>query len=125
MCNVLQDVEDIMLNQMTDVFQLSNWVATLVDTFGIRICDKQEWESFSKHYNQDMGEVTAYYPTHESTYNTNDSHMYKVDRDELTKACIELDSACTTIKNLSEAVVNFSHNKNMLAPIQDKEEYMP
>src|SRR5260370_13768442 len=72
-----------------------------------------------------MGEVTAHYTTHESMYNTNDSHMYEVDRDALSKARIELDSACTTIKNLSEAVVNFSCNKNMLAPIQDKEEYTP
>ena len=60
MYKVLQDVEDIMLNQLTDVFQLSSWVATLVDTFDFKVCNKQEWESFSKHYNWETGEVTTH-----------------------------------------------------------------
>ncbi len=49
--DVLQDAEDIMTNQMTNIFQLSNWVASIVDLFSLKVCDAQEWKSFSKHYN--------------------------------------------------------------------------
>ncbi len=122
MCNILQDVEDIMSNQLTDVFQLSNWVTTLIDTFGLKVCDDLKWKSFSNHYNHITGEVTTFNPIHKTSYTTNDSPMNEADRDELTKACEELDSAQTTIKNLSEAVVNFSCNSNILV-LQEKEEY--
>ena len=53
-----------------------------------------------------------YNPIHDTTYSTNDSPMHEVDRDELSKAHMELDSAHTTIKNLSEVVVKFSHMGN-------------
>src|SRR5260370_31703109 len=109
MCNVLQDVEDIMANQLTNVFQLSKWVANIADIFSLKICNEEEWEAFNNQYNQVTGEVTNYKPPYESINATNNTHMKEVDRDELSKACVELDTACTTIKNLSEAVVNFSH----------------
>src|SRR5260370_35032968 len=80
---------------------------------------------FNNHYNWDMGVVTAYNPTHETICTANNSPMNEVDRDELSKACVELDLARTTIKNLSEAVVNFSHNCNVFAPQQEKEEHNP
>src|SRR5260370_39034445 len=100
MCNILQDVEDIMSNQLTDVFELSKWVANHVDMVGLKVCNDQEWKYFNNHYNQATGVVTASNPIHDTTYSINDSPMHEVDRDELSKACVELDSAHTTIKNL-------------------------
>ena len=114
-----------MSNQLMDVFLLSNWVTNLVNTFGLKVCDDLEWKTFSNHYNWVTGEVTAFNPIHKASYSTNNSPMNKVDRDELLKACMELDSAHTTIKNLSEVVANFSHNGNILVPLQQKEEHTP
>src|SRR5260370_6774554 len=122
---MLQDVEDIMANQMSDIFQLSSWVAAIADMFDLRVCNKQEWKEFSNHYNWVMGEVTANTPSYETTSTDNDSPMIEADRDELLKAHEELDTARTTIKNLSEAVVNFSHTRNALAHQQEKEEEAP
>ncbi len=48
---VLLDVEDIMMNQVSDEFQLSNWVTKVVNTFKLKICSKNEWDCFSNHYN--------------------------------------------------------------------------
>ncbi len=42
-----------------------------------------------------------------------DTPMTEGARDELSRTCAELTAANTTIKNLSEAVVNFSHTRNV------------
>ena len=99
------------VNQLSDIFELSKWVANLMDIVGLKVCDEQEWKHLSNHYNQATGAVTEYNPIQDTTYSTNDFPMHEADRDELSKACMELDSACTTIKNLLEAVVNL-HRKH-------------
>ncbi len=48
--DVLHDVDDILEQQVTDIFQLSNWVASVMALFGLRVCNKKEWHDFSKHY---------------------------------------------------------------------------
>src|SRR6266478_6359361 len=120
MCNVLQDVDDIMSNQLSDVFQLLDWVVNIINIFGFKICNDQEWKMFNNRYNWDMGVVTTYNPTHKTICTANDSPMNEADRDELSKAHVELDSARTTIKNLSEAVVNFSHSGHTLTHIHEE-----
>src|SRR5260370_14425169 len=80
MCNVLQDVEDIMANQLTDIFQLSKWVANVTNTFSLKICNEEEWEIFSNQYNQVTGEVTNYKPPYETINATNDTPMKEVHR---------------------------------------------
>src|SRR5258707_10373173 len=49
--NILQDVDDIMTQQVSDVFQLLSWLSSIISIFGLRICDKQEWQNFNSHYN--------------------------------------------------------------------------
>ena len=44
MCNVLQDVEDIMLNQMSDIFQLKKWVANVANILGLKVCNEEDWK---------------------------------------------------------------------------------
>ena len=108
MFNVLLDVDDIMYNHLLDIFDLPQWVANVTTLFRLRLCDEQEWKDFSNHYDCETGVVTASKPRYETINPTNDTAMPDVDRDELSKARMELTMVNTTIKNLSEAVVNFS-----------------
>ena len=124
MYNVLQDVDNILLNQMSDVFDLPKWVTNMVNLLDLKVCDKYEWKLFNDHYNRETGELTAHKP-YETIGPPNDTVVSIADRDELSKVRVELTMANTTIKNLSEAVVNFSHNKNLLVPQQDKKEITP
>ncbi len=48
--DVLHDIDDILEQQVSDVFQLSSWVTSIMAMFGLRICNKKEWHNFSKHY---------------------------------------------------------------------------
>src|SRR5258707_2788751 len=80
--------------------------------FGLRVCDEKEWQVFSKHYDQATGEVTPFSPS-ELMSVPYDTPMTEGARDELSRTCAELTAANTTIKNLSEAVVNFSRTGNV------------
>ncbi len=102
MSNVLQDVEDIMLQQVSNIFQLSSWVARIISMFKLKVCDKQEW-----------------------IYMPYDTPMTEETRDELSKTHVELAMAQTTIKNLSEVVVNFSCTSNVLTSHQEDKTPMP
>ena len=92
---------------MSDMFDLSSWVSDMVTMLDLKICDKNEWKVFNDHYNQETGEITAHKP-YETINTTLDTTMSIVDRDELSNVHIELAMAHTTIRGLSEAVVNFS-----------------
>ncbi len=118
MSDVLQDIEDIMLQQVSDVFQLSSWVTRIISIFRLKVCDKQEWEYFNRHFNCETGKITASNPT-ETIYTPYDTPMTKETRDKLLKSHAELAMAHTTIKNLSEAVVNFSHTSNVVTTHQE------
>ena len=59
MSDILQDVEEIMLQQVSNIFQLSSWVARIVSMFELKVCDEQEWAHFSRHFNRETGEITA------------------------------------------------------------------
>src|SRR5258708_991589 len=59
MSNILQDVKDIMIQQVFDIFQLSSWVARIISMFELKVCNKQEWTHFNRHFNCETGEVTA------------------------------------------------------------------
>ncbi len=48
--NVLHNIDNILEQQVSDIFQLLSWVASVVAMFGLRICDKKEWHYFNKHY---------------------------------------------------------------------------
>src|SRR5258708_28339649 len=111
--NILQDVDDIMTQQVSDVFQLLSWLSSIISIFGLRICDKQEWQNFNSHYNQDTGEITAFSP-YKTTSMPHNVPMTEVARDELSKTCEELDTANTTIKNHSEIDDNISHTNKVL-----------
>src|SRR5258708_1016535 len=111
--DVLHDVDDILEQQVADIFQLSNWVASVVAMFGLRVCDEKEWHDFSKHYDRATGEVTSFSPS-ELMSAPHDTPMTEVARDELSRARAELTTANATIKNLSEAVVNFSRTENVM-----------
>ncbi len=124
MSDVLQDVEDIMIQQVSDIFQLSSWVARIISMFELKVCDEQEWTCFGRHFNHETGEVTASNST-ETIYVPYDTPMTEETRDELSKTCAELAMAQTTIKNLSEAVVNFSHTGNVLTSHQEDKTPMP
>src|SRR5260370_21922430 len=113
-CNMLQDMEDIMSNQLGNIFKLSKWVVNLMDLVSLKVCDEQEWEHLSNHYNQATGAAMEYNPIQDTTYSTNDFPMHEADRDELSKARMALDSAHTTIKNLSEVVVSVSCTANII-----------
>src|SRR5260370_4239242 len=113
MYSILQDVDNIMYNQLSDVFDLSQWVVNIVTLFDLRVCDAEEWKSFSNHYNHGTGKVSASKIPYESITAPHSTNMSEVDRDELSKAQVELTMANTTIKNLLEAVVNFSHTGNI------------
>src|SRR5258708_26383985 len=98
MSNMLQDVEDIVMQQVSDVFQLSSWVSSIVSMFGLKVCDEQEWEFFNRHFNCETGEITAS-TTSETIYMPYDNTtMTEVSNDELSKTCAELATAHTTIK---------------------------
>ncbi len=71
--NVLDDVEDILTNQRSDLFQLSSWLAKIITTFGLKVCSKNEWNCFSTHYNQETGEVTTFEPTYETIGTADDT----------------------------------------------------
>src|SRR5260221_8271666 len=105
--NVLQDVDDIMTQQVSDVFQLSSWLSSVISLFRLKICDKQEWQNFNRHYNRKTGEITAFSP-YETTSTPHDIPMTDVARDELSKTCEELATANTTIKNPSKPGVTSS-----------------
>ncbi len=62
--------------------------------------------------------ITASNPT-ETIYMPYDTPMTEETRDELLKSCMELATAHTTIKNLSEVVVNFSHTGNVVTTHQE------
>src|SRR5258708_4119770 len=81
--DILHDVDDILEQQVADIFQLSNWVASIVAMFGLRVCDKKEWHDFSKHYDQATGEVTPFSPS-ELMSVPHDTPMTEVARDELS-----------------------------------------
>src|SRR5260370_19712996 len=81
MYNALQDVDDIMYNQLSDIFDLPQWVVNIATLFGLRVCNDQEWKSFNNHYNHETSEVTASKPLYETIISTNDYEMTKVDRD--------------------------------------------
>ncbi len=106
--DVLEDIDDIMLQQVSDVFQLSSWLSRVISIFGLKVCDEQEWHTFNRHYNRNTGEITAL-NTSETISPPDDMTMTEASRDELSRTCKELALANTTIKNLSEVVVNFSH----------------
>src|SRR5258708_886546 len=119
---VLQDVEDIMMNQMSDMFQLSDWMIKVINIFELKICSKNEWDCFSNYYNRNTGEMINYeqpYETIEPTHNTPYPDMTK---DKLLKAHAELSTTQYTIKNLLEAVVNFSHTNNITTQPQEEAE---
>src|SRR5258708_32648256 len=118
MSNVLQDVEDIMLQQVSDVFQLSSWVATIVLKFRLKVCDEQEWGYFNRHFNHETGKITASIPS-KTTYVPYDTTITEESKDEPSKTHVELATAHTTIKNLSEAVINFSCTSNVLTAQQE------
>ncbi len=122
--NVLQDVDDIMTQQVSDVFQLSSWLSSIISLFGLKICDEQEWQNFNRHYNRKTGEITAFSP-YKTTSTPHDVPMTDVARDELSKTRKELATANTTIKNLSKVVVNFSCTGKVPMPCQECTEPMP
>src|SRR5258708_34750300 len=122
--NVLQDVDDIMTQQVSDVFQLLSWLSSVISLFGLKICDEQEWQNFNRHYNHDTGEITASSPF-ETISTPYDVPMTEAANDELSRTREELANANTTIKNLSEAVVNFSRTGKVPMPCQELTDPMP
>src|SRR5258707_2668781 len=106
--DVLEDIDDIMLQQVSDVFQLSSWLSRVISIFGLKVCDEQEWHIFNRHYNCNTGEITIL-NTSETISPPNDMTMTEASMDELSRTHNEVALANTTIKNLSEVVVNFSH----------------
>ncbi len=97
--NVLHNVDDIMTQQVSDVFQLLSWLSSVISIFRLKICDEQEWQNFNRHYNCNTGEITTFSP-HETTSMPHNVPMTEVARDELSRTCEELATANTTIKNL-------------------------
>ncbi len=85
----------------------------IISIFRLKVCNEQEWEYFNRHFNHETGKITASNPT-ETIYMPYDTPMTEETRDELLKSCMELATAHTTIKNLSEVVVNFSHTGNVV-----------
>ena len=83
MNDVLHDIDDIMEQQVSDIFQLPNWVASVVAMFGLRVCDEKEWQVFSKHYDRATGEVTPFSPS-ELMSAPYDTPMTEGARDELS-----------------------------------------
>ncbi len=81
--NILHNINDILEQQVSDIFQLSSWVASIVTMFGLRVCDEKEWHHFNKHYDQETGEVTSAIPS-ELTYAPYDTPMTEVAREELS-----------------------------------------
>src|SRR5258707_9416288 len=47
--DVLHDIDDILEQQVSDVFQLLSWVASIVAMFRLRVCDEKECHHFNKH----------------------------------------------------------------------------
>src|SRR5258707_6952933 len=84
----------------------------MVAILGLRTCDEKEWSNFNRHYDRATDEVTTSTPS-EIMSVPHDTPMTKVARDELSRTHAELATANTTIKNLSEAVVNFSRMGNI------------
>ncbi len=125
MSDMLQDVEDIMMQQVSDVFQLSSWVSSIISMFGLKVCNEQEWEFFNRHFNHETGKITASTTSKTIYMPYNNTTMTKVNKDELSKTHAELAMAHTTIKNLSEVVVNFSHTSNVLTTQQEVATPMP
>ncbi len=116
--DVLQDIDDIMLQQVSDVFQLLNWLSRVISTFRLKVCNEEEWHIFNRHYNCNTSEITAL--NQSKTVNSPyDTPMTEVAKDELFRTCEELAIANTTIKNLSKVVVNFSHTGKV--PMTDQE----
>ena len=113
--NVLQDIDDIMTQQVSDVFQLSSWLSRVISLFGLKICDEQEWQNFNRHYNHETGEITTSSPF-ETISTPYDAPMTEAANDELSRTREELANANTTIKNLSEVVVNFSRTGKVPMP---------
>ena len=98
MYSILQDVDDIMYNQLSNIFDLLQWVANVVALFGLRVCDKQEQKNFNNHYNHETSEVTAYKISYKTITATNNTTMAEADRDKPSKACTELTTANIAIK---------------------------
>src|SRR5258708_21176289 len=116
--DVLQDIDDIMLQQVSDVFQLLNWLSRVISTFRLKVCNEEEWHIFNRHYNCNTSEISAL--NRSKTVNSPyDTPMTEVAKDELFRTCEELAIANTTIKNLSKVVVNFSHTGKV--PMTDQE----
>ena len=113
MYSILQDVDNIMYNQLSDIFELPQWVVNVATLFSLKICDDLEWKNFSKHYNHETGEVITSKPPYESIHPTHNTDMTDADRDKLSKAHTDLTTMNTTIKNLLEAVINFSCTGNV------------
>ena len=87
--DVLQDIDDIMLQQVSDVFQLSSWLSRVITLFRLRVCDEDEWHTFNRHYNRETGEITAL-NTSETISVPYDTPMTEVTRDELSRTREEL-----------------------------------
>src|SRR5258707_15622729 len=97
--NVLQDVDDIMTQQVSDVFQLLSWLSSVISIFRLKNCDEQEWQNFNRHYNCNTGEITTFSP-HETTSMPHNVPMTEVARDELSRTSVELATSNTAINNL-------------------------
>src|SRR5258708_15857560 len=119
---VLQDVEDIMMNQKSDLVQHSDWMIKVVNIFELKICSKNEWDCFSNYYNRNTGEMINYEQPYETIEPTHNTPYPDLTKDKLLKAHAELATTQYTIKNLLEAVVNFSHTNNITTQPQEEAE---
>ncbi len=85
--DVLEDIDDIMLQQVSDVFQLSSWLSRVISMFGLKVCNEQEWHIFNRHYNCNTGEITAL-NTSKMISIPDDMTMTEATRDKLSRTSL-------------------------------------
>ena len=113
--DTLRDVETIMTLQLDDIFEIHKWMAQIIGLAGLKVCSNSQWNAFSQCYNPTTGEVTPSKPEYGYMNSKNEPPGLRTEPGELEKTRAELASAQQVIKNLSEAIHNFSRAGNVNA----------